>query len=57
MTPNPINAFKIRICNTKHTNNIKIYFQKNNILETKNEQTHHSIFFKTLKFKMISIVC
>ena len=28
MTPNPINAFKITIYNTKHTNNTQIHFEK-----------------------------
>ena len=35
-TPNPINALKITIYNTKHTSNTKIYFKKYNCFETSN---------------------
>ena len=33
MTPNPTNAVKITIHNTKHTNNTQIHFQKSKQIE------------------------
>ena len=35
MTPNPIHALKITICNTKLTNNTQIHFQHSKVLESK----------------------
>ena len=33
MTPNPINAFKITIHNTKHTQNTKIHFENSDLFK------------------------
>ena len=50
MTPNPINALKTTIYDTKHTKNTKVYFQKSNLFK---KQKSISIFFK--KSKMITV--
>ena len=37
MAPNPINALKITMCDTKHTQNTKKRFQESNCFETVRE--------------------
>ena len=55
-TPNPINAFKIKVYNTKHTNNTDIHFPKKQKVRKQIE-----LFKKENnemnELKMISVVC
>ena len=52
MTPNPINAFKTIIYNTKHTNNTQIHFPENKMLKT-----NRKLIFPPKQKKMISVLC
>ena len=55
MTPHPLNALEIAICNTtKHTNNTDIYFQKNIIFEKTKMQT--SIYFIKYRNSLIYVL-
>ena len=51
MTPNPINAVRITIYNTQHTNNTQKHFQQSQ----HNLQFRKPIFIKTFEFEMTSV--
>ena len=50
LTPNPINALRITIYNTKHTNNTKIHFQQSQHFRNKSK---HSKLYKHLIYYYI----